>query len=84
MPVRLREIVELVAVDVHAARCDFVQQRLPHMRARAIDEDYVGLPALAEGVAQAGREFQAARSAADDDDAMRTSAHACARCTALC
>ena len=38
VPARLCEVVELVRVDVHAARRDLVQQRLPEVGAAAIDE----------------------------------------------
>ena len=46
VPARLGEVVELVGVHVHAARRDLVQQGLPEVRARAVDERHVR-PALA-------------------------------------
>ena len=51
VPVCLRQIVELVAVGVHAAGGDLVQQRLPHVRACAVDERNVGLAFASEPVA---------------------------------
>ena len=41
VPARLREVVELVVVHVHAAGCDLVQQRLPQVRAAAVDERHL-------------------------------------------
>ncbi len=71
VPARLREVVELVGVHVHAARGDLVQQRLPEVRARAVDEGHVGAALAAEAVAQARGELQAAGAAAHHDDAVR-------------
>ncbi len=71
MPVRLREIVELVYAQVHAARRDLVQQRLPQVGAGLVDERDLSLAALAELVAEAGGEFQPACATADDDDTIR-------------
>ena len=71
MPVRLGEIIELVLGRIHAARRDRVQQRLPQMRAAALDERDIGEPALAQPVAEMGDELEARGSAADDDDSVR-------------
>ncbi len=71
MPMRDREIVELVRVGVHAAGRDLVQQRLPHVRRVPVDERDLRHAAAAIAVAEARRERQAAGAAADDDDAMR-------------
>ena len=70
VPVRLREVVELVLVEIHAARGDLVQQRLPQVGARAVDERHLAPAAAAERVAEPRRELQAAGAAADDDDAV--------------
>ena len=70
MPVRDREIVEVVRVGVHPAGRDLVQQRLPDVRGVAVDERHLHAPVAAVAVAELGRERQAARPAADDDDAM--------------
>ena len=72
VPARLREVVERMLVEVHGAGGELVQQRLPQVRARAVDERHERLPAAAERVAQARRELDAARAAADDDDLVQT------------
>ncbi len=77
VPVRLREVVELVHREVHAARRDLVQQRLPQVRARLVDQCNVRLRALAQRVAEPGGELEPARAAADHDDAMRTASWRC-------
>ena len=48
VPARLREVVEVVLVEVHAAGGDFVQQRLPQVRARAVDERHARAALAAE------------------------------------
>ena len=70
MPVRDREIVEVVRVGVHAAGRDLVQQRLPDVRRVAVDQRHLHAPVAAVAVAQLGRERQTARASADDDDSM--------------
>lgn len=70
VPARLRQIFELVVVEVHAAGRDLVQQRLPEVGARAVDERDLGALLLAEGVAEARGELKAAGASADDDDAV--------------
>ena len=67
----LGEVVELVAVGVHAAGGNLVQQRLPHVRARALDERDLGLVLAAELVAELGDELEPAGAAADDEDAVQ-------------
>ncbi len=71
VPVRLREIVGVVDVEIHAAGGQLVQVRLPEMRARLLDQRDVRLAAPAELVAEPRRKLQPARAAADDDDAVR-------------
>ena len=71
VPVRLRQIVQLVRAQVHAAGGDLVQQRLPQMGAALVDEGDVRALALAELVAQARGQLQSASAAADDDDAVQ-------------
>ena len=65
MPVRDREVVEIVRVGVHAARRDLVQQRLPHVRRVAVDQRDLHVAAAAVAVAQLRRERQPAGAAAD-------------------
>lgn len=68
VPVGLREIVDLVGGDIHAAGRDLVQLRLPDMGAVALDQRNVELSLAAVFVAEPGRELQSARAAADDHD----------------
>ena len=74
VPVGLRQVVDLVHAQVHAAGGDLVQQRLPEVRALPVDQRDAGLAALAELVAQAGGKLEPAGAAADNDDAFRGSA----------
>jgi hypothetical protein len=60
-----------MVIEVHAARGDFVQQRLPQVRACAIDKRHASAAPTAERIAEPRREFEAAGATADDDDAMR-------------
>src|SRR5690242_12401120 len=69
VPVGLREIVDLVRRDIHAAGGDLVKLRLPYVRAVALDQGDVELPLASVFVTQPGREFQSPGSAADDHDA---------------
>ena len=68
VPVGLREIVDLVGGDIHAAGGDFVKLRLPHMRAVSLDQRDVELSLASVFVAKAGRKLQSAGSASDDHD----------------
>ena len=68
VPVGLGQIVQRVVVEVHAAGGDLVQQRLPQMGARLVDQRDLGLAALAQLVAEAGHQLEPAGAAADDDD----------------
>jgi hypothetical protein len=61
-----------VPVHIHAARGDLVQQRLPDVGARLIDERHIRKAVAGEPVSEARGEFEAARATADDYDAMRT------------
>ena len=71
VPARLKQIVQLVVVEVHAAGRDLVQQRLPQVRARLVDQRDQCLLAFAELVAQARGELEAAGASADDDDSVQ-------------
>ena len=72
MPTRLREVIELVGVNVHAARRHLVQQRLPQVRLVTVHEGDHGAAFASETVACARRKLEAAGAAADDDDVMGT------------
>ena len=76
VPVRLRQVVDLVRAQVHAARSDLVQQRLPEVRAALVDQRDMGLLAPAQSVAEPGDQLQPAGASADNDDAMRLFRHA--------
>ena len=76
VPMRLRQIVELVVAHVHAAGGDLVEKRLPQMGARLVDERDLGAPAPAQAVAEARRELEPAGAAAHDDDAVALAAEA--------
>ena len=68
MPVRLRQIVDLVRRHVHAAGGDLVQLGLPDVHTFAVDQcDVDATPQL---VAEPRRELESACAAADDDDAV--------------
>ena len=71
VPIGLGEIVELVAGHVHAAGGDFVEQRLPQMGARLLDQGDVGAAGPAERIAEARDQLEPAGAAADHDDAMQ-------------
>ena len=71
VPMRLREVAELMLVRIHAAGGDLVQQGLPEMPSCAVHERDAGLPPPAQRVPEPGREFQPRRPAAGDDDAVR-------------
>ena len=76
MPVRLRQVVDLVRRHVHAAGGDLVQLGLPDVHAFAVDQrDVDAAPQL---VAQPRGELEPARTAADDDDAVPCARHAAA------
>jgi hypothetical protein len=70
VPVGLGEVIELVPGHVHAAGGDFVQQRLPQMGARLVDERDLGAMTPPELVAEASDELEPAGAAADHDDAV--------------
>ena len=69
VPVGLREVVDLVSGDIHASGGNFVQLRLPHMRAVSLDQRDVELSLAPVFVAEARRQLQTAGSASDDHDA---------------
>ena len=52
------------------ARRDFVQQRLPDVDQRAVDQRDPGLAVPAQPIAELGREHQAARAATDHDNVV--------------
>src|SRR5690606_29077656 len=84
VPVRLREVGDLVVADIHAAGGDLMQLGLPDVGALAVDERDLGLAIATELASQASGQLQAPGATADDDDAVRRSIHALAhRCLYL-
>lgn len=70
VPVRLRQIIQLMLGAIQAARGHRVQQRLPQMRAAAFHQSDLRAARFRQLVAEPGHEFQAGRAAAHDDDPM--------------
>ncbi len=58
-------------VDAECPRRELVQQRLPHVGARSVDERDVRAALPAEPVAQARDKLEPSGAAADDHDAVR-------------
>src|SRR5438046_3021292 len=71
MPVRLRQIIELVHTQIHASGRDLVQQRLPQVRTALVDQLDLRPAAFAKTVAEPGGELQASRPSADDEDLLQ-------------
>ena len=69
MPMRLGKVVQRMIIQIQAACGDLVQQRLPEMGARRLDQGHLGLAAPAELVAEPSL-LQSAGPAADHDNAM--------------
>src|SRR6476620_4318133 len=70
VPMRLRQKIDLMHAKIHAAGRDFVQQRLPQMSTRLVDQgDIRPLPA-SQRVAEPRDKFQPASTAADNNDPM--------------
>jgi hypothetical protein len=71
VPVGLGQVVDLVGPEVHAAGRDFMQVRLPEVGLGFFDQGDRRLAFLAQLVAELGGQFEATRSAADDDDLVQ-------------
>ena len=71
VPARLVQVIDLLGVDVEAARGDGVQQRLPHVRPRAIHQHHLHAAATALPASQPRGELEAAGAAANDHDAVQ-------------
>ena len=68
---RMREVVEAIGLDRQRAGRDLVQQRLPDVGQRAVDERDARPLAAPEPIAEPGREHEPAGAAAHDHDARR-------------
>jgi hypothetical protein len=73
MPARLGNVLELVRMGIHTPRCHFMQQRLPQMSGRAVDQNNLSVALLAELITQAGYQFKTTGTTAHHDDTMRPS-----------
>ena len=71
VPIGDQEVVDAVQIGIHAPRRDLVQQRLPQMSLKAVDERNDRAPAPTQRVTEPCRERQSGGAAADDDDPMR-------------
>jgi len=79
VPTRLGHVLELVRVRVHAARRHLVQQRLPDVRGRAVDQRHLRRAGLAKLVAQPRDKLEPAGSATDHDDPVCLLLRSCHR-----
>src|SRR5207248_11707626 len=70
VPMRLRQVVDLVHAEIHAAGSDLIQERLPQMGAAFVHEGHIGPFVTTQLVAEPGHERQPGRAAAADDDVM--------------
>ena len=75
VPVSLRQIFQAFGIRIEATRRDFVEQRLPQMRRRGIDQRDIRALLVSQLVAQTGRQFQSSCSTAHDDDFMHLLFH---------
>ena len=57
VPIRLREIVDLMSGDIHTSGGNFVKLRFPDMRAVALDQCDVELPSASVFITKAGRKL---------------------------
>ena len=69
VPVRLREVVELMHVKIDSARGQLMQVWLPEVGAPAFDERDIGTTPTTEFVAEPRDEFESAGATANNDDA---------------
>jgi hypothetical protein len=70
MPVRLRQVVDGMAANIHAASRYLVQKRFPDMRPRALDQRHLGFPVAAKPVSQLGHKLQPCCTAANNHNLM--------------
>ena len=68
VPMRLSHVVQLMLGPVQAARGHRMQQRLPNMGARALNQRHIGRARPAQRVTQPGDQLQPGCTAADDND----------------
>jgi len=64
------EIIQFVFIGIDGARSDFVQQGLPDMGKAAVNENDLCLAAFSGFFSEGCRQFQSARSTADNNYPM--------------
>src|SRR5262245_47637576 len=74
MPMRLRQEVDFVDREIHTSGGDLVQQGLPKMSARFVDQGDISELAPAEPVTQLGHKLESAGAAADHNDSVKVGA----------
>src|SRR5262245_29118231 len=72
VPMGLRPEFHLLDRKIHASCRDLMQQRLPEVGPRFVNQRNIGDPAPAQRVAKPRDQLEASGTAADDDDAMRS------------
>ena len=70
MAMRLRQIIDGMVTDIHAAGRYLMQKRFPDMRPRALDQRHLGFPVAAKPVAQLGHKLQPCRTATNNHNLM--------------
>src|SRR5215475_500959 len=77
VPMGLSPEFRFLHLKFHASRRDVMQQRLPEVGARLVDQRHMSNATPTERVAKACNELKASGTAANDDDAMRGMVTAC-------
>jgi hypothetical protein len=73
MPASLGDVLELMRMGIHTPCCDFMQQRLPQVGSRAINQNNLSLALLAKLIAQTSDQLKTTGTPTHHDDAMRPS-----------
>jgi hypothetical protein len=73
MPARLGNVLELVRIGIHTPRRHFMQQRLPQVSGRAVDQNNLSLALLAELITQTSYQLKTTSATAHHNDTMRPS-----------
>ena len=71
MPACLRNVLQLVGIRIHAAGSDFMQQRLPQVGGRTVNQYDMRFLVLAQLISQPGDQLQSACSPADHNDSVQ-------------
>jgi hypothetical protein len=73
MPACLGNVLELVRMGVHTPCCYFMQQRLPQVGSRAINQNNLSLTLLAKLITKTSDQLKTTGAPTHHDDAMRPS-----------